>query len=234
MGRLENVQSFYQLLTKVEKKVGGKRVLQNCNGYMNWPKKGVYFFFEPDEYREDGKTPRITRIGTHALKSGAKTTLWKRLGQHRGTVSGSLPRGGNHRGSIFRFHVGSAILMREELSNKYPSWGVGSSAPRVTRVIEYPIEREVSAYIGSMPFLWVPIDDPAGPDSLRGYIERNSIALLSNFGKKDKIDQPSQEWLGLNCWNKNVRKSGLWNSNHVSETVQTDFLDQIEQIVYEM
>ena len=29
-----------------------------------------------------------------------------------------------------------------------------------------------------MPFLWFAIDDAPGPKSLRGYVERNSIALL--------------------------------------------------------
>ena len=32
-----------------------------------------------------------------------------------------------------------------------------------------------------MPFLWLEVPDPPGPDSLRGYIERNAIVLLSNY-----------------------------------------------------
>jgi hypothetical protein len=33
-----------------------------------------------------------------------------------------------------------------------------------------------------MPFLWLAIDDEPSAHGLRGHIERNAIALLSNFG----------------------------------------------------
>jgi hypothetical protein len=38
--------------------------------------------------------------------------------------------------------------------------------------------------------LWLSVDDEPGPQSLRGCIERNAIALLSNYGKLP-IDPPS-------------------------------------------
>lgn len=43
------------------------------------------------------------------------------------------------------------------------------------------MEVQVSRRIGAMPFLTLPIDDPPGPDSLRGYIERNAVGLLSRL-----------------------------------------------------
>lgn len=39
------------------------------------------------------------------------------------------------------------------------------------------LERDVSRIIGNMPFAWLSIEDDAGPQSLRGYIERNSIRI---------------------------------------------------------
>jgi hypothetical protein len=37
----------------------------------------VYFFRESSEDRSDtGEGPRVVRVGTHALKAGARTTLW--------------------------------------------------------------------------------------------------------------------------------------------------------------
>ena len=39
-----------------------------------------------------------------------------------------------------------------------------------------------------MSFLWLPIGDEPGPNSRRGYMERNAIALLSNYGK-DPLDR---------------------------------------------
>ena len=76
------------------------------------PRRGVYFFFEPGELREDGRTPRVVRVGTHAVSAGSRTTLWTRLRDHRGHVIGRHVGGGNHRASIFRRHVGSALLGR--------------------------------------------------------------------------------------------------------------------------
>ena len=37
---------FYDLLARLEKVNGGKRQLVGCHGQMDWPKRGVYFFFE--------------------------------------------------------------------------------------------------------------------------------------------------------------------------------------------
>jgi hypothetical protein len=73
-----------------------------------WPGKGVYFFFETGEIRrESGIGPRVVRVGTHALASSSRATLRQRLFQHRGNAG---DRGGNHRGSVFRKHVGFALL----------------------------------------------------------------------------------------------------------------------------
>lgn len=109
-------------------------------------------------------------------------------------------------------------------------WGVGSNAPKDIRVSEIPLECEVSRVIGLMPFLWLGIDDEAGPTSLRGVIERNSIALLSNF-EKEPLDAPSSSWLGYHCNRPRVRSSGLWNNNHVEETYDPSFLDVLEMLV---
>ena len=83
-----------------------------------------------------------------------------------------------------------------------------------------------------MPFLWLAIDDPAGPDSERGYIERNAIALLSNF-QRPALDSPTPTWLGIHCASERVRDSGIWNSNHVAEGYDDAFLDRFDQLVSE-
>jgi hypothetical protein len=58
-------------------------------------------------------------------------------------------------------------------------------------------------------------------------IERNAIALLSNYGKA-VIDPPSPDWLGRHCDRERVRISGLWNNNHVDEAYDPGFLDLME------
>ncbi|MGH9428328.1 MAG: hypothetical protein ACRD2L_18745 [Terriglobia bacterium] len=50
----------------------------------------------------------------------------------------------------------------------------------------------VTHYISAMPFLWLQIDDKPGPNSMRGMIERNAIALLSNYAG-NPIDPPSSD-----------------------------------------
>lgn len=231
MSRLEHLNRFYELMVKLEDRLGGTRRLGECHGRMGWPKRGVYFFFEPGEFRTEGKTLRVVRVGTHALKRGVKATLWKRLRQHRGTMRGEMPGGGNHRGSIFRLHVGSAILRRDGLEIEYPSWRERHKIEKKVRKQEYQIEKKVSQHIRSMPFLWLKVDDPPVPESKRGFLEMNAIGLLSNYDRLDTlegIDPPSYSWLGFHCSSKKVRASGLWNSNHVDKDYEPNFLKILE------
>jgi hypothetical protein len=90
-----------------------------------------------------------------------------------------------------------------------------------------------STVIRSMPFLYVAIEDEPGPGSMRARIERNSIALLSNFGKSP-LDLPSTQWLGHYCDRDRVKTSGLWNQNHVDEDYDPAFLDDLEQLAQSM
>ena len=232
--RLQHVQRFYETLAKLEESLGGKRTLGTVDGAMTWPRRGLYFFFEPGEMRTtSGLGLRVTRVGTHALKAGSKSTLWGRLRAHRGTQKGLRPGGGNHRGSVFRLHVGTALIGRDDWPEEITAqWAVGSSAKREVRAKEYPLEQAVSEYIRSMPFLWLEVDDEPGPASLRGYIERNSIALLSNLDCREaSIDRPSTGWLGHWAASEHVRCSGLWNVNHVAKEYDPDFLDVLDQQV---
>ncbi len=222
--RRADLDRFYALLSELEAKCGGKRRLAECTGRMGWPQRGVYFFFEDGELRDDGATPRVVRVGTHALRPSV-STLWGRLAQHRGSGGGTMPGGGNHRGSIFRLHVGTALLA----SGDWPAsigetWSEGGTAPSSVRMGEYPLEKVVSEYIGSMPFLWLAVDDPPGPASDRGVIEVGSIALLSNLDRPP-IDAPSAAWLGRRADREVIRASGLWNVNHVRDFPEATFLD---------
>ena len=199
--------------------------MTECSGRMSWPKRGVYFFREPEENRTDtGEGPRIVRVGTHALKSGSETKLWTRLSQHKGQQSNG---GGNQRGSIFRLIVGASLISRD--GRDLSTWGDGNTAPGDVRSGELALECEVSLVIGAMPFVWLSLEDEAGPKSRRGYIERNSIALLSSRNKV-ALDSPSREWLGRHCDRARVRESGLWNSNHVDESYDPTFLDELARL----
>ena len=236
MGRLEDIVRFYALLDRLKRNLGGSRTLANIGSYRDWPKRGIYLFFEPGEVRSDsGKGPRVVRIGTHALVKGSRSTLRQRLGQHRGRTSG----GGNHRGSIFRLLIGQALLARGEVA-PCRSWGVKGDAAKASTALgmsrealasaEAPVEQGVTHYIGTMPFLWLNIDDNPGPSSLRGVIERNAIALLSNH-RRIPLDPPSPQWLGHVSDRALVRCSGLWNQRHVVETHDPAFLNIFEMMI---
>jgi hypothetical protein len=224
--RRANLIRFYSTLDDLEAAIGGARKLAACSGSMNWPGRGVYFFRELGEQRSyTGEGPRVVRVGTRALKSGSSTKLWTRLSQHRGQRSTG---GGNHRGSIFRLIIGAALIRRDGFA--FPTWGNGNTADRQVRDSEVVLEREVSRVIGDMSFLWLSVPDDAGPESQRGYIERNSIALLSNFDRP-LLDPASKIWLGHHSDRDRVRKSGLWNQNHVEESCDPAFLDRLERLV---
>ena len=227
MNRLDDTIKFYQQLDGLEAMNGGKFLLANCHGRMKWPQRGIYFFFEDGELRSgSGRGPRVVRVGTHALMAKSGASLWNRLKQHRGTLK---PLGGNHRGSIFRLLVGDAMIRGGEI-NGVDTWGHGSNAPCEIREVERPMEVQVSRRIGAMPFLTLPIDDPPGPDSLRGYIERNAVGLLSSYST-EPVDPMSVDWLGLMSSRERVRKSGLWNNNHVDENYDPDFLQVLRHLV---
>lgn len=203
---------------------------------MDWPQRGIYFFFEHGETRSgSGHGGRVVRVGTHALNAGSRSTLWGRLAQHVGTREG----GGNHRGSIFRLLIGVALARRE--GGSLPaSWGIGTGRGVAAKKLgldraeikaaEDTLERRVSRYIGTMPFLWLDIGDDPGPASDRATVERNAIALLS--ATTSRIPDPaSTSWLGHFSDRARVRSSGLWNNNHVDEGYNSSFLDTLEKYV---
>jgi hypothetical protein len=240
MNRIADIKAFYQILAALEAKLGGKRMLSECSGRLSWPRRGVYFFYEPGETRFDsGEGPRVVRVGTHATTAGSKSRLWGRLSQHRGTTGSG---GGNHRGSIMRLLVGVA-LKRKSAMDHIDTWGVGQTSTQAAmklgvsssdlRQREHVLESAVSQYIRAMPFLWVEIDDESGSSTDRGLIERNSIGLLSNY-QQTPIDRPSPNWLGAFCDRERVQRSGLWNNNHVDEGYDPAFLTVFEQHVVQI
>jgi len=137
--------------------------------------------------------------------------------------------GGNHRGSIFRQHVGAALIARSHGRLSTASWGIGQSADAQVRKSEATLEREVSSYIGQMSILWVGIADSAGPASDRAFIERNAIGLVA--GPTGPIDRASEDWLGNFSPNEAIRDSALWNVNHVRHACHREFLEVFREYV---
>jgi len=221
---LADLERFYALMAQLATAPHQGQPLGAYTGRFPWPARGVYFFMEPGEARSAPPAgARIVRVGTHAVSANAASSLWGRLRTHRGSHSG----GGNHRGSIFRLHVGAALLAAE--GGHLSTWGAGVSAPRGVREAEATHEQRVSAHLGAMPVMWVDVPDAAGPQSNRAVIERNAIALLSNH--LAPIDPPSPGWLGRKSPRQEIVRSGLWNLNHLNEQYDRRFLDVLEDCV---
>jgi hypothetical protein len=236
MTRLADLTRFYGVINELQERSGGSRSLAELQDWRDLPPRGVYFFFEPgEERRETGNGPRVVRVGTHALTDGAKSTLRQRLTQHRGARNG----GGNHRGSIFRLLVGQALLARGDVP-PCETWGAKADMAKTADALgidrstvaatEAPIEIAVSASLAAMNFVWISINDEPSREGLRGVIERNSIALLSNC-HRDQLDAASSNWLGRFSNRPLVRDCGLWNQRHVEEDYDPGFLDQFERAV---
>ncbi len=232
--RVEHLIAFYETLSRLEQRLGGRRTLMNADDDRPWPVRGVYFFFEPGELRSaSGAGDRVVRVASHSARPDAPVGRWGGLLADRGGPSG----GGNHRSSIFRRLVGEALLRQS--NRALPSWGVGGSLREAARRLhvdvasvaanEAALEIEVSAYIRQMPFIWMEAPDAPSPDGRRDFFLRHAIALLSNSPRRS--DPPSQAWLGLSSSRHRVRTSGLWNNNHVQKTYDPRLLDAMSVAV---
>jgi hypothetical protein len=227
---LSQFSKFYNSMRELYIGQNGGRILGEATGKMDWPERGVYFLLEPDEYLDTKSfqplVNRVTRVGTHAVSRGSKASLWNRISTHRGGAGGGT---GNHRSSIFRLHVGAAIIRKSPEAWQIPSWGVGQAAGREIQERETRLEREVSETLGRMRVLWLNVPDDPGPQSDRSYLERNSIGLLSRTAVLR--GGPSSTWLGN--WSRQFRitLSGLWNLDHLYAVPDSDFPDILAKYV---
>jgi 5'-3' exonuclease len=214
-----DLDEVYRIMDLLRDDRSAPLLLADCSGSLTWPRRGVYFLLEPDEFRSSSSERRVTRVGTHAVSRGSKSTLWGRLRTHKGLSDG----GGSHRSSVLRLHVGAAMMSRSGRGGDYPRWGLDQTATSAVRSSEADLEREVSRYIGGMEVLFLSVDDEPGPHSDRAYIERNLLALLGTIGAQ--IDPPSLAWLGLQSPQGKIRSSGLWNVNYVADSYDPRVLD---------
>ena len=214
MSRLEDLKRFYKLMnTLKKKKTGGRRRLGNCVG-------GAYFFFEKGEKRKDsGKGDRMVRVGE-------SNNLYERIYvKHRGPVDKMV------RGSVFRRWVHNALFLRDRETDfaDFPDItdkNLAGMLKALNRCQQRRLAKASSEHMWPMDFLFVPIRR----EECRRYIEKNAIALLSEYNKKP-IDPPSKGWLGRHSANERIKRSGLWNDKHVANAYDPEFLDRLEEYV---
>ena len=207
--RYQAMRKLYEIISKARNE--GNSFLLRDLGRSKIPERGVYIFLDNNEKNILGESGRIVRIGTHAVSSKSKSTLKDRLRNHLGNGDGY----GNHRGSIFRLHVGQAIIEKEKIANKLPDWGVGQQASQETIESEKGHESRVSSYLKELEVVVLSINDEASKYSLRASVERQLIALCTEDFKP--IDSASESWLGKNSPVESIVRSGLWNIRDVGK-----------------
>ena len=179
------------------------------------PRNGIYFFYERGEPCSHTRKPRVVRVGIH----GERTTLRKRLKQHYRL---------NREGSVFRKHIGTALLRRRGLPDEeITEWRKGRRSLRWSDFKD--TEVEVSRLLRSKFFFR---DISVDSVDERKALEEKLIASLAACPECS----PSEGWLGRFAWSERVRRSGLWNSNHVESENRMDANDlkRLKQLVRQM
>jgi len=157
------------------------------------PANGVYLLFESGETvtTGDGLVERIVRVGTHT----GEGRLGRRLAIHYS---------GDRRRSVFRLHVGAALLARDDpAAPRLAEWTGAKQTPMPE------VEEVVTGYLRErFTFCCIPVPDK----DERLALEQAVIALLAQYPP----GPPSDGWLGLHAPRPEIRRSGLWNTQHLA------------------
>ncbi len=155
------------------------------------PRNGIYFFFEQDEFCREFEVirPRIVRVGTHRKQD----RLRSRIRQHFG---------GNKNGSVFRKHLGGALLRRGNPDDsRLDKWL--KQGTQTFEEVEELVTNELAAHFTFKCFM-------VADKRQRLDLEERLIATLA----KCPACEPSKNWLGLYSASREIRQSGLWNFQH--------------------
>ena len=175
------------------------------------PSNGIYFFYEEGEVIKIGNRvfKRIVRVGTH-----------KEQGRFPNRILDHFY--GDKNSSVFRRHLGAAILTKEDpRSPRLREWMKGSKTLR-------DIERKVSRLLRErFSFRYIRVDDR----DERLELEERLISTLARFSPK----YVSPNWLGRHSPSREIRESGLWNVEHVNSPryIEPKHLTRLKQLVYE-
>jgi hypothetical protein len=235
--RSDPLDQFYTKLGELNDQTDGPYRLEECDGRMEWPERGIYVFFDPDSNLNVDPPSEwsISRIGTVGVSDGSSNTLWNRLRQHRGNTRGERAGGGNHRGSIFRLHVGRAIIESEGLHDEFPYWGDShrDDIPLETEALreqEHPLEVRVSDYIRSLPFLVIDVPGAASKTSDRARFEKNLIGLVSQR-RRSTPSIMRDGWLGHENPAPEIHRTGLWNIHHVTALYDGAIISDVDHYI---
>jgi len=202
---IEEVYALIRLLPRLDH--------QTSRGLL--PQNGVYLFFERGETVRclDTVANRVVRVGTHRADGRFRS----RIRQHYGNVH-SL--GGNKNASVFRKHLGGALLRRVDPQDaRLKDWLTqdGPSFPEVEEMVSRVLRENFT-------FCCFRVDQR----SERLSLERGLIALFAQY----PLGQPSPNWLGRFAASEEIRRSGLWNTQHIdAEPLTIEEFQRLKQPV---
>lgn len=176
---------------------------------LDIPANGVYLLFEAGETAPDGAgtVDRIVRAGSHT----GEDRLARRLGAHVA---------GDRRRSAFRLHLGAALLARDDPADPRLAAWLGDERTPMPEV-----EAAVSAAVKErFTVACIPVPDKAE----RLALERGIVALLAQH----PLAPPSGAWLGRHASPAEIRRSGLWATQHVNgDPLTKKQLTRIETLI---
>lgn len=204
----ERARQIYQLTNQLPR--------LDCNTSCQMlPSNGIYLFFEQSETvtLNESRHDRIVRVGTHKSDGRFPTRIY----QHYGVRSSF---NGNKNGSVFRKHLGGALMRKANLTDSRLSEWIrqnGASDPAM--------EIEVSQYLRkNCTFVCFIVPEKTERLSL----EAGLIALLAKYN----LCIPSSGWLGQYAAAPEIRHCGLWNIQHVAGVPLTATqLSRIDELI---
>lgn len=176
------------------------------------PRNGIYFFYEKGEFCHlpDVKRPRIVRVGTHKVQD-----------RFRGRIRQHFK--GNKNGSIFRKHLGSAIMRRRNPEDSRVDKWLKHDTPTLKEVEELVTNKLAADFT----FKCIAVEDKKE----RLNLEERLIATLA----KCPDCEPSMEWLGHYAASEEIRQSGLWNVQHAysDKHMTQQYLSNLRELTYQ-
>lgn len=180
---------------------------------------GLYVLFESGEKFEG--LDRIVRIGTHT----GQNNLVKRLSEH-------FLRPNKDR-SVFRKHIGRAILVRDNDHELLTHWNIDLTSKKsrekwegkIDKTAIQVVENKVSDYMKNhFSFTVIPIENK----EKRLFFETGIVATVL----QSPSFYPSPNWLGKFATQAKIRDSGLWQIQGQNGTpLDCDSLENLWQLI---
>ena len=188
------------------------------------PRNGIYFFYEKGEvWGHGGNKPRIVRIGTHKSDNFRSRIKEHFLLDDRKMSFDSMKSAPKDR-SIFRKNIGRALLKKN--SSYLKMWN-RDFMPRSNRekygrlrnvAYEKKTEQQITKILRSnFAFRFIVVENETKRIGSKG-LESRLIGTVARCS----LCRPSDNWLGLSSPKEKIRKSGLWQVQHLGSSPITD------------